>query len=114
MIQKEFIDKVLDGSPLVLVEYRSHKEDTIRYRVKSGPQTGQSVERLIIKHAVEMGNIQVQVTEWLPEGTKPGVAVPPFKRGQKAVLELQGMENNGGIYKASGNLFPFEPDALKK
>jgi len=113
MKQSEYIEKSLEGSPLVLVEYRAFKEDTIRYRVKSGPQTGQSVERLIIKHSVELGAIQMQVTEWLPEGTKPGSAIPPFKKGQRAVLELQGMESQGGLYKASGNLFPFEPE-LKK
>lgn len=114
MKQSEFIEKALAGSPIVLVEYRSFKEDTIRYRVKAGPQMGQSVERLVIKHSVEMGALQVQVTEWLPEGTKPGAAQPPFKKGNMAVLELQAMSANNGQYSASGSLYPFEAEPASK
>jgi len=109
MNKTTFIQKVLEGNPLVLVEYRSFKEDSIRYRVKTGPQAGQAVERVVIKHAVEMGASPVMVTEWLPEGTAKGTAVPPFKKGSYAVLELRGMTNDNGTYKAEGTLWPYDP-----
>lgn len=107
MQKSEFIKLALEGKPVVLVEYRSHKEEEIRYRDK---KTGNTVERLIVKHAVEMGAAQVSVSEWLPDGTKRGQAVPPFKKGQMAVLELRGMERQQGFFVAEGDLYPFEDD----
>jgi len=96
---------------MVLVEYRSFKEDKIRYRDK---KTGNSVEQYILKHAVEMGVTQMLVSEWLPNDYKPGTATSQFRKGERAVLELEGMEPQQGFYKASGKLYPFEPDAVKK
>lgn len=108
MQQKEFITQALAGKPLVLVEYRAFKQEEIRYRDK---KTQATVERQIIKHAVEMGGAQVQISEWLPEGTKPGSAQPPFKKGHMAVLEIQGMRQEQGFYRAEGNLYPYEVEA---
>jgi hypothetical protein len=111
MLQAEFIAQALAGKPVVLVEYRSFKQEEIRYRDK---KTGAAVERQIVKHAVEMGGAQVQISEWLPEGTKPGTAQPPFKKGHMAVLEIHGMRAEQGFYRAEGNLFPYEAEAAKK
>lgn len=91
----------------MLVEYRSFKEETIRYRDK---KTQATVERLILKHAVEMGGAQVQISEWLPDGTKEGQAKPPFIKGTMAVLEIQGMRAEQGFYRAEGALYPFDPE----
>jgi len=107
MKQRDLIKHVLAGKPLVIVEYRSFKEDTIRYRDK---KTGNTIERIIIKHAVEMGANQVSVTEWLPDDAKPGMAKPPFTKGQRVILELEGMEREQAFYKASGTLFLLEED----
>lgn len=105
MNKDAFIQGALDGKPLVLVEYRSFKEETLRYRDK---KTGQAVERLVIKHAVEMGGNQVQVGEWLPDTAKPGQAQPPFKKGSVCVLQFEGFEREQGFYRATGQLFPYE------
>jgi len=109
----EFVKLALSGKPVVLVEYRSFKEETLRYRVKAGPTAGQAVTRLILKHSVEMGETQVSVSEWLPDDAKPGVAQPPFKKSQMAVLELKGMTQEQGFYKAEGTLFPYDPTETK-
>lgn len=105
MTKKDFITLVLEGKPLIIVEYRGITPDVIKYRDK---KTGNAVERTIAKHSVEMGNSQVMVTEWLPDGTKPDSVVQPFKKGAKCVLELEGMEPMQGFYKASGKLFPID------
>jgi len=107
MNKETFIKLALAGKPLVLVEYRSFTEEVIRYRDK---KTGSAVEKPIIKHAVEMASSQVQVTEWLPDGYKPGAMVPPFKKGEMVVLEIEGMNEEKGFYRASGALHEFEND----
>jgi len=111
MIQSAFIEQALAGKPLVLVEYRSFKEEQIRYRDK---KTGATVERLIMKHAVEMGGAQVQISEWLPDDAKVGQSIPPFKKGAPAVLEIRGMKQEQGFFKAEGALYPFEPETVKQ
>jgi len=105
MNKEQFLKVALSGKPVVIVEYRSFKEDAISYRDK---KSGQAVHRLIVKHAVEMGADQVQVTEWLPEGAKPGEAKSAFKKGQQCVLEITGMERQQGFYTCSGQLSPLE------
>lgn len=110
MKQSQFIEAALMGKPLVLVEYRSFKEEQIRYRDK---KTNATVERLIMKHAVEMAGAQVQISEWLPDDAKPGQSVPPFAKGSMAVLEIRGMKQEQGFFKAEGALYPFEADKVK-
>lgn len=108
MQKTQFIELALTGKPLVLVEYRSFKEEEIRFRDK---KTGNAVQRLILKHAVEMAGAQVQISEWLPEETKAGTATPPFRKGAMAVLEIQGMRQEQGFYRAEGALYPYEDDS---
>jgi len=110
MKSSEFVRLALAGSPVVLVEYRSFKEEQIRYRDK---KTNATIERLIVKHAVEMGGVQMQISEWLPEEAKPGQSVPPYKKGQPAVLEIRGLKQEQGFFKAEGNLYPFDPETQK-
>lgn len=105
MKQADLIKCVLAGKPLVVVEYRSFKEDAISYRDK---KTGQAVHRLVLKHATEMGNDQVQVTEWLPPEAVAGQAKPAFSKGQKCVLELTGLERQQGFFTCQGQLTPLE------
>lgn len=111
MLKSVFIEQALAGKPLVLVEYRSFKEEQIRYRDK---KTQATVERLIMKHAVEMGGAQVQISEWLPDDAKPGESKPPFTKGAMAVLEIRGMKQEQGFFKAEGALYPFDPETPKK
>lgn len=110
MLQSEFIKSALEGKPVVLVEYRSFKVEHISYRDK---KTGNAVSRDIVKHAVEMGDSQVSVSEWVPEGVKPESIKPPFNKGQRVVLELRGMERQQGFFVAEGNLWPFESEKAK-
>jgi len=105
MDQKAFVKAALEGKPVVLVEYRSFKPDKISYRDK---KTGQAIEQLIVKHGVEMGELQVQVAEWMPQGTTEAQVKPPFAKGAKAVLLIEGMTQEQGFFKAKGQLFPYE------
>lgn len=105
MKQDELIKRVLAGEPLIVVEYRSFKIDAIRYRDK---QTQQTVARNIVKHGIEMGDAQVSVTEWLPDGTDLKTVNPAFAKGEKCVLKLRGMEPQQGFYNASGELLKLD------
>jgi len=111
MTQQELVSEILKGRPLVLVEYRSFKEDVIRYRDK---KTGNAIEQSILKHSVEMGSSQVLVSEWLPQDHKKGTASSPYRKGEIVAFEIEGMESQQGFYKAQGKLLPFQPDAVKK
>lgn len=108
MNKSEFVKMALEGKPVVLVEYRSFKIEHITYRDK---KTQNTVSRNIVKHAVEMGDAQVSVSEWIPEDVKPETVKPPFAKGQRAVLELRGMERQQGFFVAEGNLWPFDDKA---
>lgn len=110
MKQADMIKRILSGEPIVVVEYRAFKPDTIRYRDK---KSGAAVERHVIKHSVEMGDMQVQVTEWLPDGVDLGTVKPTFSKGQRLALKLNGMEPNQGFYQATGDLIPLELEVQK-
>jgi len=60
-----------------------------------------------------MGGGQVQGSEWLPDDAKPGQSIPPFKKGAMAVLEIRGMKQEQGFFKAEGALYPFEAEKAK-
>lgn len=108
MKKTEFVNAALEGKPVVLVEYRSFKIENITYRDK---KTQQTISRDIVKHAVEMGDSQVSVSEWVPAGVDAKTIKPPFNKGQRVVLELRGMERQQGFYVAEGNLWPFDDKA---
>lgn len=103
--QKQFIELALAGSPVILIEIRSAKVDAITYRDK---KTGASVSRILIKYGCELGDAQMQVTEWVPDGTKAEDVKPAFAKGQRAALLLEGMEPQSGFFKASGKLYHYE------
>lgn len=108
MTQEQLFAEILKGKPLILVEYRGCKPDTIKYRDK---KSGNAVERVVAKHSVEMGDAQVMVTEWMDDGVKADAIKSPFSKGERCILELEGMEPMQGFFKAAGQLHSFEPAA---
>lgn len=105
VINKEkLIELVLAGSPAILIEIRSFKVDPFQYRDK---KTGAIVHRIIAKYGAELGDAQMQISDWLPDGTKVEDVKPAFAKGEKAVLILEGMEPEQGFFKAKGKLYPY-------
>jgi len=106
MKQDEIMKNVLNGVPVVVVEYRSFKIETIRYTDK---KTGSAVSKPMIKHGIEMGDQQATITEWLPDGAVLTDVKPHFKKGDKCILKIQGVEQIQGFASIRGTLEPYEP-----
>jgi len=105
MKEQDVITRVLAGNPTVIAEYRRFREDTLKWRDK---QTGRSVERQVVKHSLEVGEMQCVLMEWLPDGAKPGEAKPAHKKGDRVVVSLKGMEREGDFYAITGEITPLE------
>jgi len=108
MKEAEVIKHVLAGKPVVIVEYRSYKLDTIAYVDK---RTGSRVSKPVVKHAIELGDTQAAIAEWLPDGVDLTMVKPQFTKGQRCVLTLQGIEQVQGFASIRGTLEPFEAAA---
>jgi len=106
MKQAEILKAVLSGVPVVVVEYRAFKLEEISYADKK--QGGMRVTKPIVKHAIELGDTQASIAEWLPDGVKLSDIKPTFKKGDKCVLRIEGVENVSGFASIRGKLEPFE------
>jgi len=112
MTQKEFIEAALAGKPIIIVEYRSFKLETIKFRDKSSV-TGQMIEKDTVAHACEAGDMQMRITEWLPDGADVKNLKAPFAKGQKCAFLIKGMQQDKGFFRAQGELVPVTEDAKK-
>lgn len=101
-VQKLF----LAGSLVVLGEFRMAAVDGIDYRDK---KTGNARHADVIKTTLEIGNKTLTLTEFVrEENFKPENWKCPFKKGQRVVVELDGLMENKGILTGSGTLHPLE------
>jgi len=105
MNQETLIKNVLAGKPCVVVEYRSFKLDTITY---IGKKSGVRESKPVIKHAIELADTQAAITEWLPDGADLAQVKPNFKKGEKCVLTLEGIETVQGFASIKGKLEPLD------
>lgn len=113
MTKEQVAEKALQGVPVVVAEYRAGKTDKITYRASKGPQAGSMVTRDTVKHSIEMGDVQVMVTEWLPDGKKPEDVVIPYKKGQRVVVTLETLEPDKGFFRAGGKIEALEETPAK-
>jgi len=105
MKQADIIKHVMNGVPMVIVEYRGFAIETIRYVDK---KSGSAVTKPMVKHKIEMGETQAAISEWLPDGVNLSEVKPTFKKGDKCVLKMQGVENVQGFAQIRGTLEPYE------
>lgn len=89
MKKDKFIEAVLAGRPLVLVEYRATETDNINRKVV---KAGESATMPIVKHKVLVGNDSYEVPEFLPDGSDLSKVKAPFASRDMVVLELETME----------------------
>lgn len=89
MKKQLFIDNVLAGKPLLLVEYRATEIDEINRKVV---KAGESATMPIVKHKVLVGNDSYEVAEFLPNGADIKAIKAPFTKGQMVILEIKTME----------------------
>jgi len=106
MKKSAILDKIQTGkSFIVFAEYRGSTPDMLTLRDKVTSQTRQ---RPLIKHRLEVGEFQISLTEWLPDGADPVKSVPSFKKGELIAVELSALIREAGLYKASGTLLAVE------
>lgn len=112
----EAIEKFKGGAFIAVAEYRGFKPDAMRYRDK---KTGARVSSPIAIHLLEVGDAQVKVTEWLPDGTAVDAAGLPLverkhAKGDKVIIKLESLESQNGQLSARGAIFKIEPEDSKK
>jgi len=105
MKQADIIKHVLSGVPVCVVEYRGFGIESISYADK---KSGARVTKPMVKHKIEMGETQAAISEWLPDGANLADVKPTFKKGDKCVLKIQGVENVQGFAQIRGTLEPLE------
>lgn len=100
------IDRLNKGEAVCVAEYRGTRIDKISFRNKQNP--AKMDERVILRHALEMGPGQLQCVEWTPDGTTPdGVAKTiTLKKGQLVLVSVKKMISEKGNTEISGELVP--------
>jgi len=112
---KEAHEKFAAGAFIAIAEYRGFKPDAMRYRDK---KTGARVSSPILIHLLEVGDAQVKVTEWLPDGAQVDAAGLPVvtqvhKKGERVILKLENLESQNGQMSARGKIFKIEEESKK-
>jgi len=102
MITKtELLKNVEAGQPLLVVEYRTAKADTLRIKA---PKTGEQSIRPVVKHIVLVGDTSFEVMEWLPDGTDVSKVKPFLARATRCAIEVHSMEMTDYGNRMSGKL----------
>lgn len=89
MKRDTLIAQVLAGKPLLVVEYRETKTETINRKVV---KAGESSVMPMSKHKVLVGNDSYEVAEFLPDNTDIKSVKAPFNARDMVVLEVESME----------------------
>jgi hypothetical protein len=101
MKKAELVTKVMAGEPLVVVEYRTGAVETISYRDKT---TGRAASFSKVTHNVEAGPKNITVSQRLGDDQDPKAWVQSIKKGSMAVLILEGLRRERGVWSADGHL----------
>lgn len=106
MKQKELLDQVLKGNPVMVVEYRASEPEVVRFRNK---ETGSQEEIKKLTHTVEAGNTSFKVSERVNGDFHPENYQSPFKKGTICVLHIESYSRDKGFNRvASGRLEALE------
>lgn len=109
MKKSEFLKNVLEGKPMILVEYRASRAEHIKWRDK---ETKMMVEGTTLSHTVENATDSIRISDRLAEGVKPEDYKSPYSKGDKVILQIRGLQVQKGVTTAVGDLLPFEDDSL--
>lgn len=102
----QFIERTLAGEPLLLVEYRSAKPDTLR---RKAPKTGQAPTMPVCKHMVLVKDTSFEVMQFLPDDADLAKVGPLAPKGSFVVVELKGMEASEYGNRIEGELCAYDP-----
>jgi hypothetical protein len=106
MTKTEALKRIENGEFLGgIAEYRSSSAETIKYQDK---KTGRMAEMSMLRHNIEVGDVAVALNERTSDGFNASAYKSPFKKGQRVVVRLQGMEIDKGLVRARGTLEAIE------
>lgn len=105
MKRQEFLNGVQNGVPLVEVEYRASNAEVIKWRDKV---TKQALSAPMVRHTVEYHKGSMAVSERVPDDFNVENYNPPFKKGDKVILEIAGWQSQKGAITAQGTLHPID------
>lgn len=101
MKRAQLAELMMEGAPIVVVEYRGTVADEIKYQDK---KTGLAAVMQSLRHNVELGNLQISVKEYVPDGAKAKEIKVLFKKGQKLALHIKDLIQSKGFFSARGEL----------
>lgn len=96
-------EKIINRSqlaPVCVAEWRSVKVDVVKFTDKKGGRR----EAVVARHGVEVGPVQMVISEWLPDGTKPESVSIPFRKGDIVILNVTEYTTSNGQALARGIL----------
>lgn len=102
MTQKELVDRVLAGEPILVAEYRIFAAELRRKADKEHP--GKFLPMPLIEHSLEVGRHTVKMTEFLDDSAQVVSAKAPFPKGTRVAIVLESFERDGANMKARGKL----------
>lgn len=107
MKQDEVIKRVMANELVLVAEWRGAEVDVISW---SDKKTGATKSSEILKHSIEAGNKQLQLSEWPAEGTVkfPEGAATRYKKGQPVVCFIDSWMDKQGSIRAGGEIHPLE------
>jgi len=105
MTKTELTQAVLNGEPVLVVEYRASNAETIKWRDKVSKQ---ALSAPTLRHTVEFSKGSMAVSERVEDTFDTGAYKPPFKKGDKVVLRFTGWQQQKGAVTASGSLELFD------
>lgn len=98
------IERINKGAVVTVAEYRGTRVDSVSFAVKNNPS--QKEERVILRHAIEIGNLAATVVEWTPQGTSKESVRMTLKKGQMVLVDVKKMFVEKGNTELSGELVP--------
>lgn len=86
------------GKILAVGEYRTMKTRELRFTDET---TKQTKLRKIVEHGIEVGDLQLTVTEWLPDDADISNVKRPAEKGEPVCVEVSQFSKKYGITAAS-------------
>jgi len=112
MNQKEVLEQITAGKPVVIGEFRRAIAKIVKRReIKAG----QSATMGMITMQIEIDNTQAEVATFVDDDKlttfHPEQYIPPFKKGDAIVILLKSLNSVNFKLQVNGEVFPYLPTA---
>jgi len=102
LTDKQIVDLVRSGKPVIVAEYRGGAADEIKWRDK---KTGEQRQGVMVRAHLETDALgPVGMSNFAPDGFKKADWKQEFAKGTKVLLVIEGMQMNAGVITFKGAL----------